>query len=157
MSEGLRLNICDGTQNVSTPLNSLSPSAVGESKPHAVNFNVNDVNAAVKAAKGTSAYWKSASFNERVRFLRQLVHGILKQSQDLASLISHEDGINEDEAYIEVVKWVESMELSICEVVTHCGGSGTRSGDEHSSEVRQAVGITVFAGESASTGKRMSG
>lgn len=156
MSEGLRLNICDGAPNVSIPLSTLSPSGVGESKSHVVNFSINDGNAAVKSAKGTSAYWKGASFHERVRSLRQLVNDILKQSRELASLISNEDGINEDEAYSEVMKWVESIELSISEVVAQCGVRGTRSGEDHTSEVRQAIGIAVFAGESALTGKKMS-
>jgi acyl-CoA reductase-like NAD-dependent aldehyde dehydrogenase len=157
MSNGLVLNIGSGLPSVANSLSNTSPSN-GDPRTHVVTFNLPEVNAAVRVVSGVSSYWREMSLHERIKTLRHLTGVMSRQSSELAALISHEDNITDEEAYADVGKWIESMELSIALSLTEHSANGSGSSIEgHSSDVRQPIGTVVLAGESALTGEASCG
>lgn len=113
----------------------------------------NEVDSVASSTQSVMSQWKMATCNDRVHHLRQFVSLLSKFSCELASLVSREDGANEEESVAKVSKSIEAVEWAVSMTLTESNVVNSPWGEEYAHELRQPVGTVATMSERCSSSK----
>ncbi len=125
-----------GTSDVLNPRWGKAMSTVGES-------NMDDVDAAVKAASAAQKDWNQWPIRERAHVFYQVRELMMRDLDELTWLVSHENGKTFAESKAEVLKGIECVEFG-CSLPNLAAGSGLEVSRGVTCEITyDAVGVVA--------------